>query len=298
MAFASKTLTDTEKNYSTTEKELYAIVWGVKHFRPYLLSREFTIYTDHKPLQGVLKSKEPSSRILRFQNKLSEYQYKIVYKSGKSNTNANALSRLHVVSNGDSEPKLPLVSCVEKVGDSEYSAKSVGKGVPYGIRNKGNLCFAISLIQAIFHIPIVKRHVLDKKWSENRLATELKRVFLLLGSVDECDLDDAAEQALWEELELLGSDMYSGGQEDPHELLQLMLDWMYEDVDDDIPAIKDLFMGERYNKRICTRCQEELWVMEDFNEINVLPSNQLLQEVLEGEYGGVMEGRNSFECHA
>lgn len=92
ISFASRTLNKAEKNYSTTEKELLAIVWSVKNYRPHLLSRGFTVYTDHKPLKGITKSKDPSSRILRFLYKLSEYQFKIEYKAGKHNSNADALS--------------------------------------------------------------------------------------------------------------------------------------------------------------------------------------------------------------
>ncbi|MGG2622885.1 hypothetical protein [Pseudomonas aeruginosa] len=44
------------------EKELLAIVWSVKYFRPYLFGRKFKVYTDHKPLQWVFSLKEPNSK--------------------------------------------------------------------------------------------------------------------------------------------------------------------------------------------------------------------------------------------
>jgi hypothetical protein len=97
IAFASRTLNTAENNYSTVEKELLAIVWSCKHFRPYLLGRTFTIVTDHKPLTWMFSIKDPSSRLLRWRFLLEEYQFKVVYRAGVKNVNADALSRYPVV---------------------------------------------------------------------------------------------------------------------------------------------------------------------------------------------------------
>lgn len=96
ISYASRTLNDSEINYSTIEKELLAIVWATKYFRPYLFGRKFKVITDHKPLQWLMNLKEPSSRLTRWRLKLSEYDYTITYKKGKSNTNADALSRIEI----------------------------------------------------------------------------------------------------------------------------------------------------------------------------------------------------------
>ena len=101
IAFASRTLNKAEQNYSTTEKELAAIVWAVKHFRPYVFGTKFKIVTDHKPLQYVFNIKDPGSRLTRFRLKLEEYNYEIIYKAGKINTNADALSRPIITINAD-----------------------------------------------------------------------------------------------------------------------------------------------------------------------------------------------------
>ena len=93
ISYASRTLNSAERNYSVVEKELLAIVWGCKHFRPYLLGHQFTIVTDHKPLTWIFSVKDPSSRLLRWRLLLEEYQYDVQYKAGVRNTNADALSR-------------------------------------------------------------------------------------------------------------------------------------------------------------------------------------------------------------
>lgn len=94
ICYASRTLTKTEQNYSTIEKELLGIVWAAKYFRPYLYGQKFQIVTDHKPLTWLFSLKEPNSKLVRWRLKLEEYDYEIVYKKGTKNTNADALSRL------------------------------------------------------------------------------------------------------------------------------------------------------------------------------------------------------------
>jgi hypothetical protein len=97
ICFASRTLNKAEQNYSTIEKELTAIVWACRHFRPYLLGRTFTIVTDHKSLTWMFSVKDPSSRFLRWRLLLEEFDYSIEYKAGKKNVNADALSRNPIV---------------------------------------------------------------------------------------------------------------------------------------------------------------------------------------------------------
>jgi hypothetical protein len=50
------------------EEELAVIVWGIKHFRPYLYGRKFKIISDHKPLMWIMSVKDPGSRLLRWRS--------------------------------------------------------------------------------------------------------------------------------------------------------------------------------------------------------------------------------------
>lgn len=92
IAYASRTLNKTEEKYSTTEKELLAMVWAVKHFRPYLYGRRFKLITDHQPLTYSLSNS--NGRIIRGKLALEEFDYELVYKPGRQNTIADALSRI------------------------------------------------------------------------------------------------------------------------------------------------------------------------------------------------------------
>lgn len=96
IAYASRTLCSAETKYSVIERELLAIVWAVKHFRPYLYGRKFVLVCDHRPLTWVFSIKDPGSRLARWRLKLEEYDYEIKYKPGKINKNADALSRIKI----------------------------------------------------------------------------------------------------------------------------------------------------------------------------------------------------------
>lgn len=96
IAYASRTLCTTETKYSVIERELLAIIWSVHHFRPYLYGRRFKLVTDHRPLTWLFSIKDPGSRLARWRLKLEEYDYEIVYKPGKINCNADALSRIRL----------------------------------------------------------------------------------------------------------------------------------------------------------------------------------------------------------
>ena len=96
VAFASRALNTSERNYSTTERECLAVVWGLDHFRHFIYGQNITLVTDHKPLKWLLQTKSLNTRLTRWALKVSEYSVDAIdYKKGSEHTNADGLSRLY-----------------------------------------------------------------------------------------------------------------------------------------------------------------------------------------------------------
>lgn len=72
---------------------MLATIFALKTFRQYLYGRQFILYTDHRPLVWVNSMNDPTSRVMRWRERLKEFVLKILYKAGRINTNADALSR-------------------------------------------------------------------------------------------------------------------------------------------------------------------------------------------------------------
>ena len=99
IAFASRTLTQTEQGYAQIDKDALAIIWGVKKFHVYLFGRSFTLFTDHPPLTSIFHPHKSipvvtAARLHRFTLFQAGFDYKIEYKNTKVHSNADGLSRL------------------------------------------------------------------------------------------------------------------------------------------------------------------------------------------------------------
>ncbi|GJT17520.1 reverse transcriptase domain-containing protein [Tanacetum coccineum] len=93
IAYASRQLKIHEKNYTTHDLELGAVVFALKTWRHYLYGTKSVIYTDHKSLQHIFDQKELNMRQRRWIELFSDYECKIRYHPGKANIMADALSR-------------------------------------------------------------------------------------------------------------------------------------------------------------------------------------------------------------
>nr|GEY50097.1 reverse transcriptase domain-containing protein [Tanacetum cinerariifolium] len=92
--YASKTLIKAESNYTTTEKEMLAVVYAFKKFRFYLIMNKSIVYTDHFALKYIFAKKDSKARLLRWVLLLQEFTFKVIDTKGAENLAADHLSRL------------------------------------------------------------------------------------------------------------------------------------------------------------------------------------------------------------
>ena len=116
--YASKTLSDAQLNYTTTEKELLAVVFALEKFRSYLLGSKVLVYSDHAALKHLLSKKNTKPRLIRWILLLQEFDLKIRDKKGSENVVADHISRILV------EHTIGIDEVKEKFSDEQLFAIS------------------------------------------------------------------------------------------------------------------------------------------------------------------------------
>ena len=102
--YASKTLNEAQRIYTTTEKELLAVVYTLDKFRAYLIGSDIVIFTDHSTLKYLLTKQNAKAKLIRWVLLLQEFNLQIRDKKGVENVVADHLSRLTIAHNTHNPP--------------------------------------------------------------------------------------------------------------------------------------------------------------------------------------------------
>nr|GEX98706.1 reverse transcriptase domain-containing protein [Tanacetum cinerariifolium] len=134
--YVSKTMTQAEMNYTTTKKEMLAVVYAFEKFRSYLIMNKCTVYMDHSALKYRFSKKDTKARLLRWILLLQEFDFKVIDTKGAENYGADHLSRLENPYENVFDPKeinetFPLET-LNKVAHHDQSTLCGPTGGHYG----------------------------------------------------------------------------------------------------------------------------------------------------------------------
>ena len=93
IAYAARALSKAERNYSTTRKELLSLRWVTEHFETFLYGRRFLVRTDHSALQWLQNFKNPRSQVVRWLERLIDFDFEVEHRPGQLHGNTDGLSR-------------------------------------------------------------------------------------------------------------------------------------------------------------------------------------------------------------
>ena len=102
--YASKTLHEAQRNYTTAKEELLVVVYALDKFKAYLVGSFIVIFTNHSALKYLLTKQDAKARLIKWALLLQEFNLQIKYKKGVENVVAYHLSRLTIAHNSHSPP--------------------------------------------------------------------------------------------------------------------------------------------------------------------------------------------------
>ncbi|UYV71061.1 K02A2.6-like [Cordylochernes scorpioides] len=170
IAYASRSLSETERKYAQIEKEALALTWAMDKFKYYIIGLEVELETDHKPFISIFSSKAVeylSPRIQRMKLRMMRYSFKIKYIPGKENILADVLSRAPMRSLRSEIPSRiheghqGVTKCKRRMRESVYWTKSY-KDVEQIVLNS-NECIKESSSRKE---PIIMTDFPDRPWKE------------------------------------------------------------------------------------------------------------------------------------
>lgn len=116
IAYASRTLSRSERNYSVTERECLSVIFSIEKFRPYVEGARFTVITDHYSLLWLNNLKNPTGKLARWAVRLRQHNFDLIHRKGASNIVPDALSRIpHIEC-----PKLDAITITPSPSDKWY----------------------------------------------------------------------------------------------------------------------------------------------------------------------------------
>ena len=131
IAYGSRTLNKAERNYCVTDRELLAVKHFIEYYKHYLLGRRFIVRSDHQALKWLFSLKEPKSRIARWIEMLSAYNFSVEFRPGVKHGNADGMSRCPDPQQCECDDDVPLKCgpCKKCISRSEQMQSSLQEHV-------------------------------------------------------------------------------------------------------------------------------------------------------------------------